>query len=114
MIKLKSSPKLITPPADEAYDEEGKEEKDTEEEEEEQPRPAKCQRTGSSLSKGQGKSKGKAKGKVRANTPIPSLSSSNFPAVERKTQGKRKTNELPPYVPPRPVPTMDMVCLTAE
>ncbi|KAJ7663551.1 hypothetical protein B0H14DRAFT_2658770 [Mycena olivaceomarginata] len=43
--------------------------------------------------------------------PIPSLGSSIFPAVERKTRGKHRTNELPPY---RPVPTMDTVRLAAE
>ncbi|KAJ7794376.1 hypothetical protein B0H14DRAFT_3497044 [Mycena olivaceomarginata] len=31
----------------------------------------------------------------------------------RKTRGKRKEDELPPYVPPT-VPTMDTVCLAAE
>jgi hypothetical protein len=116
MIKLKLSQKSVTPPANKAYDEEGEEERDAEEEEEEeeQPRPAKRQRMGSSLPKGQGKSKGKGEDKARANTPLSSLGSSIFPAVERKTRGKRRANKLPPYVPPRPVPTMDTVRLATE
>jgi hypothetical protein len=109
MIRIRSSQKSVTPPASEAYDEEGEEEKEDEEEEEEEPvRPAKRQRTGSSAPKGRGR------GQAKAVTPAPSAASSRFPPVERKTRGKRKKDELPPYVPPRPVPTMDTVRLAAE
>ncbi|KAJ7895590.1 hypothetical protein B0H14DRAFT_3426202 [Mycena olivaceomarginata] len=95
MIKTRSSQRSVTPPASEAYNEEGEEEKEDEEEEEEPPRPAKCQRTSSNAPKSKCSDKGKGK-------------------VERKTQSKSKRNELPPYVPPRPVPTMDTVRLVAE
>jgi hypothetical protein len=105
MIIMHSSRKSITPSAEEAYHEEG-------EEEEEPLRPAKCQRTAPASFKGKGKDKGK--GKAQANTPAPSSASSHFPLVDRKTRGKRKKDELPSYVPPRPVPTMDTVRLAAE
>ncbi|KAJ7896424.1 hypothetical protein B0H14DRAFT_3425793 [Mycena olivaceomarginata] len=111
MIKTRSSQRSVTPPASEAYNEEGEEEKEDEEEEEEEEepiRPAKRQRTSSSVPKGRGR------GKAKAATPAPSAASSRFPLVERKTRGKRKKDELPPYVPPRPVPTMDTVRLAAE
>ncbi|KAJ7755266.1 hypothetical protein B0H14DRAFT_2635296 [Mycena olivaceomarginata] len=104
----------VTPPASEAYNEEGEEEKEEEEEEEEEEplRPAKCQRTAPASSKGKGKDKGK--GKVRANTPATLETSERFPIPVRKTHGKNKKGELPAYVPPQPVPTMDTVTLAAE
>jgi hypothetical protein len=108
MIIARSSQKSITPPAEEAYNEEGEEEKADEDEEDEPVRPAKRQQTSSSAPKGRGR------GKAKAATPTPSAASSRFPLVERKTWGKRKKDELPPYVPPRPVPTMDTVRLAAE
>ncbi|KAJ7820361.1 hypothetical protein B0H14DRAFT_2600077, partial [Mycena olivaceomarginata] len=108
MIIARSSRKSITPPAEEAYNEEGEEEKADEDEEDEPVRPAKRQRTSSSAPKGRGR------GKAKTATPAPSAASSLFPLVERKTRGKRKKDELPPYVPPRPVPTMDTVRLAAE
>ncbi|KAJ7811541.1 hypothetical protein B0H14DRAFT_3479650 [Mycena olivaceomarginata] len=108
MIITRSSRKSVTLPAEEAYNEEGEEEKEDEDEEEEPARPAKRQWTSSSAPKGKGK------GKAKANTPAPSTGSSRFPLVERKTRGKHKKNELPLYVPPRPVPSMDMVRLAAE
>jgi hypothetical protein len=108
MIIARSSRKSITLPAGEAYNEEGEEEKADEDEEDEPVRPAKRQRTSSSAPKGRGRSKAKTA------TPAPSAASSRFPLVERKTRGKRKKDELPPYVPPRPVPTMDTVRLAAE
>jgi hypothetical protein len=108
MIKTRSSQRSVTPPASEAYNEEGEEEKEDEEEEEEPVRPAKRQRTSSSAPKG------RSGGKAKAATPTSSAASSRFPPVERKTRGKRKKDELPPYVPPRPVPTMDTVRLAAE
>ncbi|KAJ7691874.1 hypothetical protein B0H14DRAFT_2651877 [Mycena olivaceomarginata] len=114
MIKTRSSQRSVTPPASEAYNEEGEEEKEDEEEEEEPPRPAKRQRTSSTAPKSKCSVKGKGKGKAPANTPVPFPGSSLFPPVERKTRGKSKKNELPPYVPPRPVPTMDTVRLAAE
>ncbi|KAJ7690179.1 hypothetical protein B0H14DRAFT_3532416 [Mycena olivaceomarginata] len=67
---------------------EGEEEKE-EEEEEEPVRPTKRQRTSSSAAKSKGKGK-------------------------RKTRGKSKKADLPEYVPPRPVPTMDTVRLASE
>ncbi|KAJ7817904.1 hypothetical protein B0H14DRAFT_2601627 [Mycena olivaceomarginata] len=114
MIKTRSSQRSVTPPASEAYNEEGEEEKEDEEEEEEPPRPVKRQRTSSTAPKSKCSVKGKGKGKAPANTPVPFPGSSLFPPVERKTRGKRKKDELPPYVPPRPVPTMDTVRLAAE
>ncbi|KAJ7691064.1 hypothetical protein B0H14DRAFT_2652183 [Mycena olivaceomarginata] len=98
MIRIKSSQKSVTPPASEAYNEEGEEEKDEEEEEEEEeapPRPAKRRRTAPALPKS--KTPGKSKGKGKA-----------------QTRGKSKKAELPPYVPPQPVPLMDTVSLAAE
>jgi hypothetical protein len=108
MIKTRSSQRSVTPPASEAYNEEGEEEKEDEEEEEEPVHPAKRQRTSSSAPKGRGR------GKAKASTPTPSAASSRFPLVERKTRGKRKKDKLPPYVPPQPVPTMNTVRLAAE
>jgi uncharacterized protein (DUF4213/DUF364 family) len=32
----------------------------------------------------------------------------------RKTHGKNKKGELPSYVPPQPIPSMDVVTLAAE
>ncbi|KAJ7717921.1 hypothetical protein B0H14DRAFT_2643463 [Mycena olivaceomarginata] len=106
MIIARSSQKSITPPAEETYNEEGEEEKEEEEDDEEPVRPTKRQRTSSRAPKD--------KGKAKASTPAPPSGSSRFPLVDRKTRGKRKQNELPPYVPPQPVPTMDTVRLAAE
>jgi hypothetical protein len=106
MIIARSSQKSITPPAAETYNEEGEEEKEEEEDDEEPVCPTKRRRTSPHVPKG--------KGKAKASTPAPPSGSSRFPLVERKTRGKRKQNELPPYVPPRPVPTMDTVRLAAE
>jgi hypothetical protein len=114
MIKAKSSQRLVTPPTSEAYNEEGEEEKEDEEEEEEEepPRPAKCQHTVPTWSKSKGS--GKDKGKARAKTPTSLETSDRFPIPVRKTHGKSKKDELPAYVPPQPIPTMDMVTLAAE
>ncbi|KAJ7879532.1 hypothetical protein B0H14DRAFT_2566708 [Mycena olivaceomarginata] len=118
MIRIKSSQKSITPPASEAYNEEGEEEKedgeDEEEEEEEPPRPVKYQRTAPASSKSKSSGKGKGKGKVRANTPAPLDTSARFPITVRKTRRKNKKGEVPSYVPPQPVPSMDVVTLAAE
>jgi hypothetical protein len=93
MIKLKSSQKSITPPASEAYNEEGEEEKD-DDEEEEPVCPTKRQHTGSVASKS--RSSGKGKGKARTNTPAPSATSSCSPAPVCKTCGKnKKWTQLP-------------------
>ncbi|KAJ7300605.1 hypothetical protein DFH08DRAFT_828295 [Mycena albidolilacea] len=108
MIITRSSQKLVTLPTNDAYNEEGKEEKEDKDKEEEPVCPVKRQQTSSSTPKGKGK------GKAKANTPAPSTGLSRFPPVEHKTWGKHKKNELPSYVPPRPVPTMDMVRLVAE
>ncbi|KAJ7696154.1 hypothetical protein B0H14DRAFT_3905285 [Mycena olivaceomarginata] len=96
-ISCRVVPKSITPPASEAYNEEGEEEKEDEEEEEEEelPRPAKRQRTGPASSKSK-------------------ETSSRFPIPVRKTRRKNKKGELPAYVPPETVPTMDTVTLAAE
>ncbi|KAJ7694938.1 hypothetical protein B0H14DRAFT_3530447 [Mycena olivaceomarginata] len=96
MIKTRSSQRSVTPPASEAYNEQGEEEKEDKEEEEEPPRPAKRQRTSSTAPKGKRSVKGKGKVKAQANTPVPFPGSSLFPPVERKTRGKSKKNELPP------------------
>ncbi|KAJ7821395.1 hypothetical protein B0H14DRAFT_3471586 [Mycena olivaceomarginata] len=111
MIKLKPSQKSITPPNSEAYNEEGEEEKD-DDEEEEPVHPTKHQHTCSVASKS--RSLGKGKGKARANTPAPSATSSRFPAPVCKTHRKNKKSELPAYVSPQPVPTMDSVTLATE
>ncbi|KAJ7346256.1 hypothetical protein DFH08DRAFT_810088 [Mycena albidolilacea] len=117
MIKIKSSQKSVTPPASEAYNEEGEEEKDEEEEEEEEevpPRPAKRRRTAPAPPKSKTPGKSKGKGKAQVVTPaLPDLSTS-FPIPVRKTRGKSKKTELPAYVPPQPVPLMDTVSLAAE
>jgi hypothetical protein len=122
MIHIKSSQKLIMPPTSKAYNEEGEEEKedeeDEEEEEEEPLRPGKRQRTAPASSKSKcsdkGKGKDKGKDKAQANTPAPLDTSAHFPITVRKTRGKNKKGELPSYVPPRPVPSMDAVTLAAE
>ncbi|KAJ7301340.1 hypothetical protein DFH08DRAFT_993807 [Mycena albidolilacea] len=117
MIKIKSSQKSVTPPASEAYNEEGEEEKDEEEEEEEEeapPCPAKRRRTAPALPKSKTPGKSKGKGKAQVETPaLPDLSTT-FPIPVRKTRGKSKKAELPAYVPPQPVPLMDTVSLAAE
>ncbi|KAJ7800944.1 hypothetical protein B0H14DRAFT_2576198 [Mycena olivaceomarginata] len=117
MIKIKSSQKSVTPPASEAYNEEGEEEKDEEEEEEEEevpPRPAKRRRTAPALSKSKTPGKSKGKGKAQVETPaLPDLSTT-FPIPVRKTRGKSKKAEPSAYVPPQPVPLMDTVSLAAE
>jgi hypothetical protein len=99
---VRSSRKSVTPPVDEAYHEEGEEEREDDEDEELTP-PRKRKRTDSRTPKG--------KSKAKSGTPAPS---SRFPSAVRKTRGKSKKDELPPYVPPRPVPTMDTVRLAAE
>jgi hypothetical protein len=117
MIRIKSSQKSVTPPASEAYNEEGEEEKDEEDEEEEEeapPRPAKRRRTAPAPPKSKTPGKSKGKGKAQVETPaLPDLSTS-FPIPVRKTRGKSKKTELPAYVPPQPVPLMDTVSLAAE
>ncbi|KAJ7863627.1 hypothetical protein B0H14DRAFT_3443983 [Mycena olivaceomarginata] len=55
MTKTRSSQRSVTPPASEAYNEDGEEEKEDEEEEEEPVCPAKRQRTSSSTPKGRGR-----------------------------------------------------------
>ncbi|KAJ7300347.1 hypothetical protein DFH08DRAFT_828545 [Mycena albidolilacea] len=105
MIKIKSSQKSVTPPASEAYNEEGEEEKDEEEEEEEEevpPRPAKHRRTAPALPKSKTPGKSKGKGKAQVETPALADLSSTFPIPVRKTHGKSKKAELPAYVPPQP------------
>jgi hypothetical protein len=119
MIKTRLSQRSVTPPASEAYNEEGEEEKEDEEEEEDEeepPHPAKHQRTGpaSPKSRASGKGKGKGKGKVRANTPTLVDTSTRFPIPVCKTHGKSKKGEVPAYVPPQPVPSMDTLTLAAE
>ncbi|KAJ7887873.1 hypothetical protein B0H14DRAFT_3430498 [Mycena olivaceomarginata] len=117
MIRIKSSQKSVTPPASEAYNEEGEEEKDEEEEEEEEeapPRPAKRRRTAPALPKSKTPGKNKGKGKAQVETPALVDTSSTFPIPVRKTRGKSKKAELPAYVPPKPVPLMDTVSLAAE
>jgi hypothetical protein len=37
-----------------------------------------------------------------------------FPIPVRKTHGKSKKGEVPAYVPPQPVPSMDTLTLAAE
>jgi hypothetical protein len=106
VIIARSSQNSIMPPAEETYNEEGEEEKEEEEDDEEPVHPTKRRRTSSRAPKD--------KGKAKASTPAPTPGLSCFPLVDRKTRGKRKQNELPPYVPPRPVPTMDTVRLAAE
>ncbi|KAJ7792198.1 hypothetical protein B0H14DRAFT_2624183 [Mycena olivaceomarginata] len=104
MIYVQSSHKSSTPPANEAYNEEGKEEKEIEEDEGVTlPKKQKC--TGSRTPKTQGK------GKARARSPAPPY---HFPPTVRKTRGKSKKDELPAYVPPHPVPTTDSVRLASE
>jgi hypothetical protein len=61
-----------------------------------------------------GKSSGKDKGKVRAKTSASLETSDRFPIPVRKTRGKNKKGKLPPYVPPRPVLSMDTITLAAE
>ncbi|KAJ7790173.1 hypothetical protein B0H14DRAFT_3501924 [Mycena olivaceomarginata] len=117
MIRIKSSQKSVTPPASEAYNEEGEEEKDEEEEEEEEeapPRPAKRRRTAPALPKSKTPGKSKGKGKAQVETPALPDISTTFPIPVCKTRGKSKKAELPPYVPPQPVPLMDTVSLAAE
>ncbi|KAJ7815024.1 hypothetical protein B0H14DRAFT_2603741 [Mycena olivaceomarginata] len=117
MIRIKSSQKSVTPPASEAYNEEGEEEKDEEEEEEEEeapPCPAKCRRTAPALPKSKTPGKSKGKGKAQVETPALVDTSSTFSIPVRKTHRKSKKAELPPYVPPQPVPLMDTVSLAAE
>jgi hypothetical protein len=118
MIKIKSSQKSVTPPASEAYNEEGEEEKDEEEEEEEEeeapPRPAKRRRTAPALPKSKTPGKSKGKGKAQVETPALADTSSTFPIPVRKTHGKSKKAELPTYVPPQPVLLMDTVSLAVE
>jgi hypothetical protein len=117
MIRIKSSQKSVTPPASEAYNEEGEEEKDEEDEEEEEeapPRPAKRRRTAPAPPKSKTPGKSKGKGKAQVETPaLPDLSTS-FPIPVRKTRGKSKKAEVSPYVPPQPIPSMDTVSLAAE
>jgi hypothetical protein len=117
MIKTRSSQRSVTPPASEAYNEEGEEEKEDEEEEEDEeepPRPAKHQRTGPAPPKSKVSGKGKGKGKARANTPALVDTWTRFPIPVRKTCGKSKKGEVPAYVPPQPVPSMDTLTLAAE
>ncbi|KAJ7710242.1 hypothetical protein B0H14DRAFT_2646105 [Mycena olivaceomarginata] len=113
MIIAHSSRKSVTPSAEEAYREEG-EEAGEEEEAEEPTRPTKRQRTSSRVATGQTQGKVKDKRKARAPKPITPSTSSRFPPAVRKTRGKSKKAELPPYIPPRAVPTMDTVRLAAE
>jgi hypothetical protein len=114
MIIARSSRKSVTPPAEEGYHEEGEEAGEEEEEAEEPARPTKHQCTSSCVAIGQAQGKGKDKGKARAPKPITPSASSRFPPVVRKTRGKSKKAELPSYIPPRAVPTMDTVRLAAE
>jgi hypothetical protein len=118
MIKIKSSQKSVTPPASEAYNEEGEEEKEGEDEEEEAeeapPCPAKRRRTAPALPKSKTPGKSKGKGKAQVETPALPDISTTFPIPVRKTRGKSKKAELPPYVPPQPVPLTDTVSLAAE
>jgi hypothetical protein len=118
MIKIKLSQKSVTPPASEAYNEEGEEEKEDEEEEEEAeeapPRPAKRRRTAPTLPQSKTLGKSMGKGKVQVKTPALPDISTTFPIPVRKTRGKSKKAELPPYVPPQPVPLMDTVSLAVE
>ncbi|KAJ7318517.1 hypothetical protein DFH08DRAFT_819795 [Mycena albidolilacea] len=101
MIHVRSSRKSSTPPAEEAHNEGEEVREDNEDEDVMLPR--KHKRTETRASKG--------KGKAKSGTPAPS---SRFPAVVRKTRGNSKKDELPAYVPPRPVPTMDTIRLAAE
>jgi hypothetical protein len=111
LIKLKTSQKSVTPPTSEAFNKEGEDELN---DEEEAPRPSKRRQSSSRAATGQAQGKGKGKGKARAPTPATPSTSSCFPPIVRKTRGKSKMDELQPYVPPRPVPTMDTVRLAAE
>ncbi|KAJ7819710.1 hypothetical protein B0H14DRAFT_2600459 [Mycena olivaceomarginata] len=111
LIELKTSQKSVTPPASEAFNEEGEDELDNKEE---VPRPTKRQRSSCHAATGQAQGKGKGKGKACAPTPTTPSTSSRFPLVVRKTRGKSKKAELPSYVPLHPVPTMDTVRLAAE
>jgi hypothetical protein len=99
MIRIKSAQKSVTPPASEAYNEEGEEEKEEEEEEEEEdealPRPAKHRRTAPALPKSKTPGKSKGKGKARVGTPALPDFSTTFPIPVRKTRGKSKKAELP-------------------
>ncbi|KAJ7696125.1 hypothetical protein B0H14DRAFT_2650305 [Mycena olivaceomarginata] len=89
--------------------------KEGEEEEEEEPlHPAKHQRTGPAPSKSKVSGKSKSKGKARANTPALVDTSTRFPIPVRKPRRKSKKGELPAYVPPQPVSSMDTVSLAAE
>jgi hypothetical protein len=114
MIKTRSSQRSVTPPASEAYNEEGEEEKEDEEEEDEEepPRPAKHQRMTPASSKSRGP--GKDKGKARAKTPASLETSARFPITVHKIHGKNKKGEVPAYVPPQPIPSMDTLTLAAE
>ncbi|KAJ7318045.1 hypothetical protein DFH08DRAFT_971523 [Mycena albidolilacea] len=117
MIKIKSSQKSVTPPASEAYNEEGEEEKEEEEEEEEDEaplRPAKHRQTAPALPKSKTPGKGKGKGKAQVETLVLPDLSTTFPIPVWNTDGKSKKAELSPYVPPQPVPLMDTVSLAAE
>jgi hypothetical protein len=111
IIALHSARKSVTPPAADAYNDEGEEEKEKEDEEE-TTRPSKRQRTSSGVPKSKSKNKGKAKAK--AGMPVPSSSSPRFPPSVRKTRGKSKKDEAPLYVPPRSIPAMDTVLLASE
>ncbi|KAJ7821925.1 hypothetical protein B0H14DRAFT_2598839 [Mycena olivaceomarginata] len=101
MILIKLSQKSVTPPASEAYNEEGEEEKEDEEEEEEEdevpPRPAKHRRTAPALPKSKTLGKSKGKGKAQVDTPVPMDTSSSFPIPMCKTRRKSKKAELPAY-----------------
>lgn len=97
MIIAQSARKSFTPPAEEAYNEVGEEEKDKEEAEDITP-PKKRKRTSSRAPKDNIKSKGK--GKDKAGMPTPSSSLARFAPVVRKTPGKSNKDKLPVYVPP--------------
>jgi hypothetical protein len=116
MIKTRSSQRSVTLPASKAYNEEGEEEKEDEEEEDEEepPCPVKHQRTGPASPKSKASGKGKGKGKARANTPALVDTSTRFPIPLRKTRRKSKKGEVPAYVPPQPIPSMDTLTLATE
>ncbi|KAJ7854169.1 hypothetical protein B0H14DRAFT_3449770 [Mycena olivaceomarginata] len=102
MIHVQSSRKSFTPPAEEVYNEEREEERE-DDEDEKVTLLRKHKRTESRAPKG--------KGKAKSGTPAPS---SRFPSIVHKTRGKSKKDELPAYILPRPVPTMDTVRLAAD
>ncbi|KAJ7662519.1 hypothetical protein B0H14DRAFT_2658860 [Mycena olivaceomarginata] len=91
-------PEIVTPPASEAYNEDGEEEKDDEEER----RNPYAQQSVNGRVPAPPRAGVGVRQKPRQ-PPTPSASS-RFPLVERKNPGKRKKDELPPYVPPRSVP----------